>query len=504
MDRRARVHGQEPEQGPDPRLDAVERHRAPVDLEDEAAEGPHPDRPARSGGARPIQRTRAVRPTRSAPLGGEHRHELRRLDGRVLDDDPASAGGSPPTPGRTSPVSAAVAASSWRWSAARDGSTVARAAWASCRAAGVPVARARLSADMASSRASGSAARDAARAASATGPRLGDGRAEPPERVRRGLGGSHRRLGATAAGPGRRELGQRRSPRVLARGRGAVGDGRQRQTVLATQQLADRPAESRQPGGARVLGFLDGAVERPRSAGLARQGGRDGGAEPGRGTGERPGLAEVGGLVEHAPRRRHLAGRQEQQATGDRRRRLGAAGQLTRRVPGVPHEPGAQRPERIRRRQRRGVQPRGEGDPLRPRGLCRARGPEARLRVGVGRERGRPPAVVSRPPRGRQRDPRVVALDGGRQLLDPAALAARRQPLALAAQQPPHGGPVLRAGVRAQRLGVGTLVLEQPAGPAVPRARRRLADTPRPASGPGAGGGPRGTGRRRCRPRSGR
>ena len=87
-----------------------------------------------------------------------------------------------------------------------------------------------------------------------------------------------------------------------------------------------------------------------------------------------------------------------------------------------------------------------------------------------------PPAVVAGPACSRQRHPRVVALDGRRERLDPAAGIARRQPLALATEQAPDLGPVLSPAVGAQGLGQGAVASSSRPAAAWRSLRRGLAD----------------------------
>ena len=122
------------------------------------------------------------------------------------------------------------------------------------------------------------------------------------------------------------------------------------------------------------------------------------------------------------------------------------------------------------------VQPGGDPLPLAARGVRGPRRPERGLGANVAVDRRRPAAVVARPAGGGQGHPRVVALDGRRHGVHPAALLGRREPLALPAEQPPDGVPVLGAAVRPQRLGQRAVGLEHRTRLRVPRAGLGLAD----------------------------
>ena len=142
----------------------------------------------------------------------------------------------------------------------------------------------------------------------------------------------------------------------------------------------------------------------------------------------------------------------------------------------LPDEPAAQGPDPVGRRHRDRVEPGGDALPLAPRGVRRARRPEHGLGADVAVDRGRPAAVVARPAGRREGDPRVVALDGGRDRVHPSGALGRRETLALAAEQPSDRHPVLGAAVRPQRLGERPVRLEDVARARVPGPRPGLAD----------------------------
>ena len=168
MDGCPTVDGQEPQDLACPRLDLVQRDSLPSEIEGEPAERPDPDprpRPALNAPSETADPSTAAAASTSAPGSSAS-------DSSVSSRRRRASGG-------TSPVSWWTASSSSRYSAARVSSTDASAPYASRRPAGVPVARAVLSAASAASRASGA---PMPASASATSPRAHASRTPAPDR----------------------------------------------------------------------------------------------------------------------------------------------------------------------------------------------------------------------------------------------------------------------------------------------------------------------------------
>ena len=251
---------------------------------------------------------------------------------------------------------------------------------------------------------------------------------------------------------------------------GRPGPGLRRE---AHGERSSQPREPRRPG---AFGLLDRPVHGPRVPRLAAQPRGNGRPEPGGGAGDHPGLAGIGGRAQQPLGRAHLAGREQEQPARDRRSRIVEP----RRVAGTEHgfadEAGPQGTDRVRRGHGHRVEPGGDPLPLPARRVGGTRRPERGLGADVPVDGRRPAAIVAGPARGGQRDPGVVALDRGRHGVDPGRLLRGGQALALAAEQPPHGVPVLRAAVGAQRLGQGPVGFEHLARPRVPYPGLGLAE----------------------------
>ena len=446
--------GEEPEQRPDPRLDAVEEDAAAVDVEREPAERADPD--VGAAGGRADRRVRA--PASSAGGRGLRRAAARR-----------AGVGSAPTPRqrrarsrrRRSRPAAGVVGGAHRVDLGerRVGEHAAPPACPAARAEALGAdapGRARR-ADPAA--AAASAAERRAHASSTPRPRRRNASAGGVRRARRGLR-------PAAAAPRRGQPGERRAPRILAGPEtvrrapvGGLVPGRA--APPATARAARATATRRARPSSTARSNARASQRSPRQhAGHGRAEARDGGRERAR---VARGPRRPSGRA--APRRprppRGAAGRARPRRRGSSRRASSRAawpGSRTspaRRAPddvGRRHGPGIQ-PGRERAAARRGAPPPPAPARARPR---RGRTPRAPRPSGRRCAPGGP-----RPARPTGRGARWPA--GSSSIQRPSRLAASRSPSP--AEQPPDARPSPRRGSR----------------PAAPRRSAPASSSSRPA-----------------------
>ena len=469
MDRGAGVDREQAQQGPDARLGAVEQDAAPVDVEREPAERADPDdrrAPApgdRAGGGSP-----ACAPTRR-PADTAAPCPSSRLDagasaGGCAGARPAGLARHGLGEQRVLRAPHLVHVGQRRVGVhprRRRPGRAARGLGGQRRLAGVRRPEARRT-----------RARPARGPTPRARPRPGAGtrpsRRRPRARRRSGSAdAAHASARSSSAGPqGSWPPSGPRRPRPPS------PSGRVR--VEPHGQRAPEPGEPRRPGPLRLL---DGPVHRPRVPAPLRRGGprpRRPSRAAAQATGPASPASAAASRIRWAVATSPAARCSRPRATG--RRRVVEPRGVARAQHGLADEPRPQRPDRVGGGHRDRVQPRGDPLPLASRRVRRPRRPERRLGTDVAVDRRGPAAVVARPAGRGQRDPRVVALDGRRHGVDPAALLGRGEPLALPAEQPPDRVPVLGAAVGAQRLGERALGLEHRARLRVPVAGRGLAD----------------------------
>jgi hypothetical protein len=458
VDGDTRSHRKEPKDSPRTRLHPIQRQRLPIDLDRERPEGADLERSARSG----------YRRQRHAPARGDGGRRCGRRLGRAVGRHRStsscpwqSQAGVPPDrarqllvlgPSRRTRFGEGRVGEQPRPGGARDsGEALNRQGVVAC----LGCARFGLAED-----------------AEAARKRLDDACPEAARERGGALGGSDSNLtpGFCLTGlgdPRLHESGKERAPRITLRTNDLGGDRIAGGRALELHR-ADRCREAahlREPRQADSLGDIDRVGQLSIGAGVPGEQRRDGGPDGRRRTERWIELLELARFGQCLPRLDDLT-RGQQEEAADELAMLGIEARIAPRGNRLAHEPGPEHAGPVRGRDGHRIEPRRERQAFPSARGAGLRRPERRLRSPIRLDRRRPATLGTRPPRGREGQPRAVTDERCGKQLESQARAAGDL-FAPVADEARHGRPVLRPAVAHERLGQGTAPLEELGRPLV-------------------------------------